>query len=169
MKIVNSKMLLLGDGAVGKSSLIQQFVKSEFSRDYKPTIGVDVFSKEVKFTEIAIRLAIWDIAGQQIFKMFRKTFFMGAKGALIVFDYTRPQTFNSLEEWIKDLQELSGNVPFVIIGNKIDLQKQVDINAVKALAAKYGMNFIETSAKDNVNVDEAFTDLSMTLLQREMG
>ena len=166
MKFFNAKTLLLGDGAVGKTSLIKQYIKGEFKGDYKPTIGVDVYSKEIKYQDVQLNLGIWDIAGQKQFEMFRKNFFKGAQAALVVFDYMRPETFESLEkEWIKDLHGISGNVPFIIIGNKIDLGKQVDQNKINALVSKYGVNFIETSALNNTNVEEAFLDIASAILQ----
>ena len=168
MKFFNAKTLLLGDGAVGKTSLIKQYIKGEFKGDYKPTIGVDVYSKEIKFQgqEIQLNLGIWDIAGQKQFEMFRKNFFKGAQAALVVFDYIRPETFDSLDkEWIRDLHEISGNVPFVIIGNKIDLGKNVDKNKIDALINKYGVEFIETSALNNTNVEDAFLSIAAAILQ----
>ena len=169
MKFYNAKMLLLGDGAVGKTSLVKQYIKGEYKGDYKPTIGVDVYTKEIRFSyqgeEVALNLGVWDIAGQKQFEMFRKNFFKGAKAALIVFDYSRPETFSSVETWIKDLLELSGQVPFILIGNKIDLPRQVDYDLAQALATNYNVKFIETSAKDNVNVEQAFLDIATALMQ----
>ena len=170
MKLFNAKMLLLGDGAVGKTSLIKQYIKGEYKGDYKPTIGVDVYTKEIRFShqgeEVSLNLGVWDIAGQKQFEMFRKNFFKGAKAALVVFDYTRPETFSSVETgWIKDLQELSGNVPFILIGNKIDLPRQVDYDLANGLASNYGIKFIETSAKDNINVEQAFLDIATQIMQ----
>ena len=166
MKFFNAKTLLLGDGAVGKTSLIKQYVKGEFKADYKPTIGVDIFSKEIKFDDVQINLSVWDIAGQKKFELFRKSFFMGAHAALVVFDYTRPETFDSLEtNWIKNIHEISGNIPFVLIGNKIDLGKQVDQDKVNALVSKLGVNFIETSALNNTNVEEAFQNIATAILK----
>jgi len=163
-------MLLLGDGGVGKTSLVKQYVKGEYKGDYKPTIGVDVYTKEVRFShqgdEVSLNLGLWDIAGQKQFEMFRNNFFKGAKGALIVFDYTRPETFSSVETtWIKDLLEISGQVPFILIGNKIDLPRQVDYDLAQALAIKHNVKFIETSAKDNINVEQAFLDIATILMQ----
>ncbi len=170
MKFFNAKMLLLGDGAVGKTSLIKQYIQGEYKGDYKPTIGVDVYTKEIKFSyegeEVVLNLGIWDIAGQKQFEMFRKNFFKGAKAAIVVFDYSRPETFSSIEtNWIKDLFELSGNVPFILIGNKIDLPRQVDYDLAESLAANYNVNFIETSAKDNINVEQAFLDIATTVMK----
>ncbi|MHA1784998.1 MAG: GTP-binding protein [Candidatus Helarchaeota archaeon] len=171
MKFFNSKLLLLGDGAVGKTSLVKQYIKGEFKGDYKPTIGVDVYSKEIKFNhqneEVTLNLGIWDIAGQKQFEMFRKNFFKGAQAALVVFDYSRPETFSSLETiWIKDLINLSGNIPFIIIGNKIDLEKKINPSLVSALASHYNVSFIETSAINNTNVKDAFLTIASTILQR---
>ncbi|NHI92553.1 MAG: GTP-binding protein [Candidatus Lokiarchaeota archaeon] len=166
MKFFNAKVLLLGDGAVGKTSLIKQYIKGEFKGDYKPTIGVDVYSKEVKYQDVQLNLGVWDIAGQKQFEMFRKNFFKGAQAALLVFDYMRPDTFESLDkEWIKDLLELSGTVPFVLIGNKIDLGKQVDQNKINSLVSKYDVDFIETSALNNTNVEDAFLNIAAAILQ----
>ena len=166
MKFFNAKTLLLGDGAVGKTSLIKQYIKGEFKGDYKPTIGVDVYSKEIRYQDVQLNLGIWDIAGQKQFEMFRKNFFKGAQAALVVFDYMRPETFDSIEkEWIRDLHGISGNVPFVIIGNKIDLGKQIDRGKIDALVNKHGVSFIETSALNNTNVEDAFLSIASAILQ----
>ena len=170
MKFFNAKTLLLGDGAVGKTALVKQYIKGEFKGDYKPTIGVDIFSKDIKLDEdVQINLSIWDIAGQKKFKLFRKSFFSGAHAALVIFDYTRPETFDTIEtEWLSDLHGISGKVPFVLIGNKIDLGKQVDEEKINNLASKYGVNFIETSALNNTNVDDAFQNIATAILKHHV-
>jgi len=167
MKSFSAKTLLIGDGAVGKTALIKQYVKGEFTGDYKPTIGVDIFTKDIQIDDVQLSISIWDIAGQKKFELFRKSFFAGAKAALVVFDHTRPETFDTVEtDWLRDLLGISGNVPFVLVGNKIDLGKQVDQDKIDALTSKHDVTFIETSALNNTNVEDAFLNIAKAILKR---
>jgi len=175
MKSFNAKMLLLGEGTVGKTSLIKQYLKGEFKKDYVPTVGVDFFVKEIKVDDVQINIKIFDIAGQEKFSLYKSsvnyfTFFKGAHAALVVFDYTRPETFDTLEKgWIHSLHEISGKVPFILIGNKVDLGKQVDQDKIDALTSKYRVNFMETSALNNTNVEEAFLNLVKAVLKHHVS
>ncbi|MFX1486184.1 MAG: Rab family GTPase [Promethearchaeota archaeon] len=165
----NFKILLLGDAAVGKTTLVTRFVKGKFRSDYKMTIGVDILSKDVEVNgEIAV-LSIWDIAGQERFKSFRNVFYRGASGAFIVYDLTRAQTFQNLRNWIDELNQFLGKaVSTVIVGNKVDLE---DLRAVRKedaekLANSLGSLYLETSAKTGQKVDEAFTALTKGTINR---
>jgi len=160
------KLALLGDAAVGKTSLINQYIQHRFNSDYQPTLGVNIIVKELKIEEInaSIRLVLWDIAGQAKYDLSRKMFFQGCMGALFIYDVTRHSTFKNIEtKWLKDLREFTGKDPaYVLIGNKMDLKnsKVVSTETGKELVERINASdFIETSAKYGDNVENAFKKL----------
>ena len=164
------KVLLTGAAAVGKTSLVQRFIKNRFAANYKLTVGVDILTKDVEFRQGEIAtLSIWDIGGQQRFEFIRSTFYKGAAGALLVFDLTREQTYTETRKWLTEIRQFAGeNIPFVLIGNKADLIEDVgvviDRKEAEAFAKKEGSIYIETSAKTGVQVDEAFTELTRRII-----
>ena len=164
------KVLLTGAAAVGKTSLVQRFIKNRFAANYKLTVGVDILTKDVEFRpgELAT-LSIWDIGGQQRFEFIRSTFYKGAAGALLVFDLTRDQTYTETRKWLTEIRQFAGeNIPFVLIGNKLDLVEDVgtviDSNDARNFAENEKSIYIETSAKTGENVDESFTELTRRII-----
>ena len=163
------KMLLLGDAAVGKTSLIKQYIKGSFAKDYKMTIGTDIFTKDVVTDEHTITLSIWDIAGQDRFKFFRQSFYRGASGAMVAFDLTRYPTFNpNVVNWLKELWGFTGRIPIILIGNKVDLADLRNVRSmdVQQFADKIPCRYIETSAKTGQHVDESFHELALAMLNK---
>ncbi len=164
------KVLLTGAAAVGKTSLVQRFIKNRFAANYKLTVGVDILTKDVEFgpSEIAT-LSIWDIGGQQRFEFIRSTFYKGAAGALLVFDLTREQTYTETRKWLTEIRQFAEqDIPFVLIGNKLDLIEDVgeviDRDEARSFAEGEGSIYIETSAKSGINVDESFTELTRRII-----
>lgn len=172
MALYTRKVIVIGAGAVGKTSLLHRFVENKFSFQYKLTIGADFLSKVIvgfPDPESTVKLQIWDIGGQERYRFLRSSFFEGANGALAVFDVSRQQTFIELEEWLSDLRRFAGeDIPFIILGNKIDLIQEIggkyDREGAKVLAQNEDTYFVETSAKTGENVEEAFLNLTKKML-----
>jgi small GTP-binding protein len=163
------KVLLCGPAGVGKTSLIMRFIKSKFQTDYKLTVGVDILTKDVELANDNIcTLSIWDIGGQERFSFIRSTFYKGAAGALLVFDLSRAATWDEIKNWRAEVKQFAGDIPFVLIGNKLDLLADVgeviDRDEARAYAESQGSEYIETSAKDNLNVDQAFITLTKKIV-----
>ncbi|NHK29917.1 MAG: GTP-binding protein [Asgard group archaeon] len=164
------KVLLIGEAAVGKTSLTLKFVQGKFKSDYILTVGMEPYSKYVKVGRDMATLSIWDIAGQQRFDVFRTMFFRGAKAALLVFDLTRPATLAKLEEWHEDLLKNAGtDVIKILVGNKNDLVDFRSVSKKDALLFAKKINaltYIETSAKTGDNVDESFQAITTRLIEK---
>jgi small GTP-binding protein len=165
------KVIIIGPGAVGKTSILHRFVENKFSFRYKMTIGADFLSKVILRNGDTIKLQIWDIGGQDRYKFLRQNFFDGANGALIVFDLSRWHTFEELENWLSDLREYANEeIPFAIIGNKVDLiDKKDEIyerESAEVFAKKENTFYVETSAKTGENVEEVFSNLTNKMIKK---
>ena len=158
------KGVVIGDGGVGKTSLIIRHVDKAFETDYKPTLGFDMSLKTVAVEDQAeAELLIWDIGGQAIFKEIRESYLEGAHCALLVYDITKQESFDNLGKWLDELKKFTGDIPFILAGNKLDLEKDRAIPKDKgeAKAKEIGaINFYETSAKSGTAVDNAFEELA---------
>ncbi|KAM7482945.1 hypothetical protein LguiB_007528 [Lonicera macranthoides] len=156
------KAVLIGDSAVGKSNLLSRFARDEFRLDSKPTIGVEFAYRNIKVADKLIKAQIWDTAGQERFRAITSSYYRGALGALLVYDITRRGTFESLKKWLYELREYgSADMVIVLVGNKSDLSESREVNMEdgQSLAQLEGIYFMETSAKENVNVEDAFLQM----------
>ncbi|NVM03779.1 MAG: GTP-binding protein [Candidatus Helarchaeota archaeon] len=165
------KILLLGDGGVGKTSLLRRFIDNTFTPDYKSTIGVQFMTRTVNIDKNkAIKLVIWDVAGQSKFTSYRHLYYKDAEGIILVYDITRPDSFNNLEMWISDaVKHTVKNTHIAILGNKVDLEDKRNvpkINGEKYSTEKNAVLFSETSAKTGLNVENAFLELTKNILSR---
>ena len=161
------KILLIGNSNVGKSSLFLRFVDEIWKENFVPTIGVDFKIKSIKINNKIIKLQIWDTAGQERFKSILSSYYKGANGILLLYDITNVNSFKSLSNWLIDIEKNSSkNVKKILIGNKCDLNelRKIPINKGKEFADTYNMKFIETSAKNNVNINECFNILGKELI-----
>lgn len=183
--LVYYKIILLGDGAVGKTALCSRFMEKAFLGEYLMTLGTDVSLKAITVRERQIQLQIWDIAGQPFFASVRESYFRGALGALFVFDLARPETLENGSNWIGELWKHSGKgeIPVVIMGNKVDLRgvKTTMVNSSKGQAlahelsdsnqANFKIPYLETSAKTGKNVEQAFyllTEEIMAFIEQQL-
>ncbi|MHA1995626.1 MAG: GTP-binding protein [Candidatus Hodarchaeales archaeon] len=165
------KIVLAGDGAVGKTSLRKQYLGLGFETDYLSTMGADFALHDTTVNDTHIRWQIWDLAGQPMFKDVVQAYYTKIFGGVIVYDVTRRQTFDNVEKWLNDIWKNSGrdrNVPIVLLANKIDLREEgaetVSSDEGKKLAEKLGVPFIETSAKSGEGVDAAFETLGKNIM-----
>jgi small GTP-binding protein len=161
------KVVVIGDPAVGKTSLIKRFVQDVFDDRYLNTIGAKVMKKELGVNRpdtgeiVDLKLILWDIAGQETFETVKKAYYRGASGAIVVCDMTRKETMEHLHKWIENLFDVSDVVPMIIICNKSDLAEdaQFDSSTVEGEYAPYGAPVFTTSAKAGENVEQAFHEL----------
>ncbi len=176
------KVILLGDAGVGKTSLLAQYVDDQFSEEYHQTIGANFLIKEIDLTKIldqldiknpklkkdikdkGFKLYFWDIGGQTDKLWANEYYFVQAVGAMVIFSLDKVSSFEQIDFWIEKLKELSGDVPYIIVGNKRDLERKVDKELIENKIKTVGVKYFETSAKLNENVDKAFENLSVKIL-----
>lgn len=161
------KVIIVGDGAVGKTTLATHFAYDKFIEYYKMTIGVDFFTKDVTLGNDVVRLQIWDTAGQEKFAFMRPNYYEGASGGFVVYDVTRPDTFQSLERWLNEIYKKCGKIPLCLLGNKIDLEtRKVEQLQAEQYAEKQGLPYYETSAKTGECVFDVFSELANILYNK---
>ncbi|MBY9012089.1 MAG: GTP-binding protein [Candidatus Lokiarchaeota archaeon] len=166
--IYKFKFIIVGDKAVGKSSIVWRFVENKFSLDYRSTLGLNVLSHSMNFYGNEVNFLLWDVGAQQYFKRFRKTYYKGAQAAFIVFDVCEKETFSNVKVWYKELEDFldNKNIPTVLVGNKIDLSDQRTVQYKEGIAlvdelskqsTDGDFSYIETSALTGENIGDAFS------------
>lgn len=168
MEKMQKKILLLGDGAVGKTSLVHRFVEGVFSERYKATIGVDIFSKNVSTANGDVELQLWDLSGQAHFSAVRSKFYNKADGALLVFDLTNKKTFENLDSWLTETKNgVGAEIPMFILGNKMDLSDIISVQdqEVEGYANQHSWQWAKSSAKTGENVEQAFLSIASVVMK----
>jgi len=157
------KIIVIGDPAVGKTSLVKKFITGQFTKDYRSSIGTNIFTKELKLERnIDIKLQLWDIAGQERWISMRPSYYSGAKGIIIVGDLSRRNTFDQIEKfWIPDVKQYCEQAPIILLANKNDLGTELSEKEIFSLEKKIkAISIIRTSAKTGENVELAFKLIS---------
>ncbi|KAK9217327.1 hypothetical protein WN943_005954 [Citrus x changshan-huyou] len=171
------KVVLIGDSGVGKSNLLSRFTRNEFCLESKSTIGVEFATRtlqKIRTVELdgkTIKLQIWDTAGQERFRTITSSYYRGAHGIIIVYDVTGMESFNNVKQWLNEIDRYANDsVCKLLVGNKCDLvvNKVVDTRTAKAFADELGIPFLETSAKDAINVEQAFLTMAGEI-KKKMG
>lgn len=165
------KIVVLGEGAVGKTAIVTRFSHGFFRTDYKTTIGsqfavknVDIIKSEREKT--TVKLQIWDVAGQSRFQILRPMYYRGSSGGLLVYDVTRRRTFIVLEEWLEELRKALGkDIPLILVANKTDLpDRVVEPSEGREFADSHNMPYIESSAKTGEGIVDIFEELAEVLV-----
>ncbi|XP_036601058.1 ras-related protein Rab-4B isoform X1 [Trichosurus vulpecula] len=163
------KFLVIGSAGTGKSCLLHQFIENKFKQDSNHTIGVEFGSRVVNVGGKTVKLQIWDTAGQERFRSVTRSYYRGAAGALLVYDITSRETYNSLTNWLTDARTLaSPNIVVILCGNKKDLDSEREVTFLEAsrFAQENELMFLETSALTGENVEEAFLKCARTILNK---
>ena len=163
------KYIIIGDAYVGKSNLLLRYTKAEFKPEYQITLGADFGAKSVKIDDLTYRIQIWDTAGQENFRSITRSYYKSSVCALVVYDISSRESFNSINTWIEACKNQSPKtIFFILVGNKSDLEdeRQVTKEEGQELADRYGILFYETSAKTGENVNEMFYDSAQTIAKK---
>ncbi|KAJ7288000.1 hypothetical protein O6H91_Y281300 [Diphasiastrum complanatum] len=156
------KVVLIGDSGVGKSNLLSRFTRNEFSLESKSTIGVEFATRSISVDGKLIKAQIWDTAGQERYRAITSAYYRGAVGALLIYDITRHVTFENVERWLKELKDhTDSNIVVMLVGNKSDLRhlRAVSVEDGQSFSEKEGLYFMETSALESTNVENAFKQI----------
>ncbi|EPB92377.1 GTP-binding protein [Mucor circinelloides] len=163
------KLLLIGDSGVGKSCLLLRFSDDSFTPSFITTIGIDFKIRTIELDGKRIKLQIWDTAGQERFRTITTAYYRGAMGILLVYDVTDDKSFGNVRNWFSNIeQHASEGVNKILIGNKCDMEDKRVVSAEQGqtLANELNIRFMETSAKANIGVEEAFFDLARDIKKR---
>jgi len=163
------KLLLIGDSGVGKSCLLLRFADDTYTESYISTIGVDFKIRTIELDGKTIKLQIWDTAGQERFRTITSSYYRGAHGIIVVYDVTDLESFNNVKQWLHEIDRYAcDNVNKLLVGNKCDLsaKKVVEYAVAKDFAENLGIQFLETSAKNAVNVEQAFLTMAAEIKSR---
>ncbi|CAB4252446.1 Rab family GTPase SEC4 [Maudiozyma barnettii] len=162
------KILLIGDSGVGKSCLLVRFVEDKFSPSFITTIGIDFKIKTVDINGKKVKLQLWDTAGQERFRTITTAYYRGAMGIILVYDVTDERTFKNIKTWFNTVSEhANDDAQLLLVGNKSDMDTRVvTIEQGETLAKELGIPFVESSAKDDNNVDDIFFTLAKLIQEK---
>ncbi|XP_004302911.1 PREDICTED: ras-related protein RHN1-like [Fragaria vesca subsp. vesca] len=165
-KIIQAKLVLLGDMGTGKTSLVLRFVKGQFFDHQEPTIGAAFFTQILSLSEATVKFDIWDTAGQERYHSLAPMYYRGAAAAVVVYDISSTDTFTRAKKWVQELQRQGNlNLVMALVANKSDLEakREVDNEEGEQFAQDNGMFYMETSAKTSQNINELFHEIAKRL------
>ncbi|CAH1798394.1 unnamed protein product [Owenia fusiformis] len=163
------KVVLLGEGCVGKTSLVLRYVENKFNDKHLTTLQASFLNKKLNINGKRVNLAIWDTAGQERFHALGPIYYRDSNGAILVYDITDEDSFHRVKNWVKELKKMLGNdICLCIAGNKIDLEKDrhVTVQEAESYAASVGAKHFHTSAKLNKGIEELFLDISKSMMDK---
>ncbi|KRX95126.1 Ras-related protein Rab-1A, partial [Trichinella pseudospiralis] len=163
------KLLLIGDSGVGKSCLLLRFADDTYTDSYISTIGVDFKIRTIDLDGKTIKLQIWDTAGQERFRTITSSYYRGAHGIIVVYDISDQESFNNVKQWLLEIERYAcENVNKLLVGNKSDrtAERAVEYDTAKEYADQLGIPFLETSAKNSTNVEQAFLTMAGEIKRR---
>jgi len=166
-KSYNFKVVLLGEGCVGKTSCVLRYVEDKFNDKHITTLQASFLNKKINLKGKRINLSVWDTAGQERFHALGPIYYRDSNGAILVYDITDEDSFQKVKSWVKELRKMLGqDISLVIAGNKIDMEKNrhVSVEMAEEYAASVGAKHFHTSAKLNQGIDELFLDLSQSMV-----
>ena len=166
---IRLKLLILGDSAVGKTSMLLKYTDNFFPESHLATIGIEFKTKEIKFSDYLVHLKIWDTAGQERFRAITKSYFRGSNGVIFMYNITKKETFKNVKDWIKDSENNNFGFEKILVGNKIDLEqiREVELKDVEEWAGQKNINVLEISAKNGTNVEKCFNELIRLILENK--
>lgn len=165
-----AKILTIGESGVGKTCILLRYTDNKFIKHHLTTIGIDYKTKDVNINGKSIKLKIWDTAGQERFRNITQQYYKGADGIVLVFDLTDRNSFEKIREWMKQIQSYTQreSIAIVLLGNKCDAEnKAVSAKEANDIASEYNMKFFETSAMNNINIEESFKQLSTEIMKNK--
>jgi len=166
---IQIKLLMVGESAVGKTCILQQYAEGTFDTHFITTIGIDYKLKHIELEGRKVRLQMWDTAGQEKFRTITISYFRGAQGIVLVYDVTNRKSFKRIEHWMEQIEDNADkDVDKILVGNKCDLvnDRVVSVEEGENLAKQYGVPFIETSAKEAIGVTECFEKIASIVFER---
>ena len=169
-KSIVLKVLTAGEGGVGKTTLLHRYVEGKFSSETKMTIGVEFFLKELIIDDKKVLLQLWDFGGQERFRFLLKSYVIGARGALLMFDLTRAMTLEKIQQWVNICRKENPNLPILFLGSKADLAEDINISKDYIMAYKEQFNlydYLEVSSKTGQNVETAFESVTREILKNK--
>ena len=164
------KILIAGDGGVGKTTLLHRYIKGNFLKDTDMTMGVEFFSKKLKIGEYEIDLQLWDFGGQEQFRHLLPKYILGAHGALLLFDLTRTGTLFNLEDWVNIIRKHDPNLPILFIGSKLDIIDEIQVDDDYILELKEEFKFFDSlkvSSKTGENISDIFETITRKILEHQ--
>ncbi|MHA1111932.1 MAG: Rab family GTPase [Promethearchaeota archaeon] len=165
------KVIVIGDGSVGKTTLLRRYVEHQFETEYIPTVGVNILKEQIQIGDKTVNLMLWDIAGQPQFYLLHKVYYNGANGVILMFDMTNSPSFTNINNWYNELIKYGlDTVPVIMCGNKADLKAARKIIQPMAHSKMEQLGipaYFETSAKEGTNVKEAFNKIIQLMMDRK--